>query len=132
MEVTVSCQPLNAKIRFLFQVNPCGISGGQSVSGTRFSPSASVFSYQHHCTNAPHSSPSTCCSYQQGKGNKPGYIKSAALSRKSGRTGQNTVFTPTLMFMANVNLPTADNRDILAVNLFGTTSMKIFWPIFTH
>jgi hypothetical protein len=39
MAQVVSLRPFNAEAR----VNPCGIYGGQSDTGTRFSPSSSVF-----------------------------------------------------------------------------------------
>jgi hypothetical protein len=37
-----SCWPLTAEARVRAQVNPCGICGGRSVTGTGFSPSSSV------------------------------------------------------------------------------------------
>jgi hypothetical protein len=36
-------RPLTAEARFRVQVNPCGICGGESGTGTGFSPSSLVF-----------------------------------------------------------------------------------------
>jgi hypothetical protein len=44
MALVVSVRPLAAESRVGAWVNPCGISGGQSGTGTGFSPSSLVFS----------------------------------------------------------------------------------------
>ena len=49
MAQAVSRRPLTAEARF----GPCGICGGQSGTGTGFSPSTSVFPCQFHSTSAP-------------------------------------------------------------------------------
>jgi hypothetical protein len=46
----VSRRPLIAKARVRVRVNPCRICGGQSGTGTGFSPSSSVFPCQYHST----------------------------------------------------------------------------------
>jgi len=75
-----SSQAFTAKVRVRCQANRGQFRGCQSDSGTGFSPRTSVFSCQYHCTNAPHSSPCTCCSYQKDKGRKSGSLpKSNAL-----------------------------------------------------
>ena len=43
MAQAVSCRPLTAEFRVLFQVFPYGIYGRQNGSGTGFSPATSVF-----------------------------------------------------------------------------------------
>jgi hypothetical protein len=40
-------------LRFRSRVSPCGICGGQSGTGTGFSPSTSAFPCQFHFTGAP-------------------------------------------------------------------------------
>jgi hypothetical protein len=44
MAQVVSRRPLTEEARFRTRVNPCGIYGGQSGTGTGFSPSSSVLS----------------------------------------------------------------------------------------
>jgi hypothetical protein len=52
MAQIVSRRPLTAEARVRARVNPCGICGGQSGTGTGFSPRSSVFLYQCHSTVA--------------------------------------------------------------------------------
>jgi hypothetical protein len=61
----------NAKTRIWAQFSPSEICCGQSGSGARFSSCTSVALFQNYSTNAPHSSPSTRCSYQKDKRAKP-------------------------------------------------------------
>jgi hypothetical protein len=53
MAQAVSRRPPTAEDRVRFRVSPCGISGGQSCTGTGFSRSTSVFPRQFHSTGAP-------------------------------------------------------------------------------
>jgi hypothetical protein len=52
MAQAVSRRPLTAEARVRSRVSPCGIYGGQSDTGTGFSPSISGSPYQFHATSA--------------------------------------------------------------------------------
>ena len=53
MAQAVSRRSLTAKARVRSRVSPCGFCGGQSATGTGFSPSTSVLPCQFHSTGAP-------------------------------------------------------------------------------
>jgi hypothetical protein len=53
MAQAVSRRPPTAEARVRSRVSLCGICGGQSGTGTSFSPSSSVFPCQFHSTGAP-------------------------------------------------------------------------------
>jgi hypothetical protein len=53
MAQVVSRRPLTAEAWVCARVNPCGICGGQSGTGTGFSPSSSVFPSIYHSAVAP-------------------------------------------------------------------------------
>jgi hypothetical protein len=53
MAQAVSRRPLTAEARIRSLVSPCGVYGGQSGTGTGFSPSTSVLPCQFNSTGAP-------------------------------------------------------------------------------
>jgi hypothetical protein len=53
MAQAVSRRPLTAEARVRSRVSPCGLCGGQSGTGTGFSPSTSVLAYQFNSTGTP-------------------------------------------------------------------------------
>ena len=53
MAQAVSRRPLSAEARVRSRVSPCEIRGGQSGTGTGFSPSTSAFYCQFHSIGAP-------------------------------------------------------------------------------
>jgi hypothetical protein len=53
MAQAVSRRPLTAEARVRSRGSLCGTCGGQSGTGTGFSPSTSVFPCQFHSTGAP-------------------------------------------------------------------------------
>lgn len=70
----------HCKARGLIPVSPCEMCSAQGGTGTGFSLGTLVFPCQSHSINAPHTSPSTCCSYP----------KSTLLIKRAGL--QNTSF----------------------------------------
>jgi len=49
--------------------------GAQSGTVTGFSPRTPVLCCRYHSTDTPHSSPTTCCSYQKDKRTRPGDLQ---------------------------------------------------------
>jgi hypothetical protein len=82
--LTLSGRPVSADTRARSQDSPSGIYGGRSGTGTGFFI-LELHLCQNHPTNAPHSSSSTCCSYQKDKRVKPGSLpKQAVILRNPG------------------------------------------------
>jgi hypothetical protein len=54
MAQAVCHRPLTAEARVLSQVSPCEFCGGQSGTGTCFSPRTSVLPCLYHSTIAPY------------------------------------------------------------------------------
>jgi hypothetical protein len=48
MAQAVSRRPLAPESHVSARINPCGVCGGQSGTGTGFSPSSSVFPFKYH------------------------------------------------------------------------------------
>jgi hypothetical protein len=55
MAQAVSRRHLTAKARVRARVNPCGVCGGQSETGTGFSPSSTVLPCLYHSAVVLHS-----------------------------------------------------------------------------
>jgi hypothetical protein len=53
MPQAVSRRTLTAEARVRSRISQCGVCGGQSGTGTGFSPSTSVFPCEFHSTGAP-------------------------------------------------------------------------------
>jgi hypothetical protein len=53
MAQAISRRALTPETRVPSRIGPCGICGGQSGTGTSFSPITSVFPCQFHSTGAP-------------------------------------------------------------------------------
>jgi hypothetical protein len=71
MAQTVIHRTLTAETRVQSQVSACEVRSGQSGTGTGVSPSISRFPCQHHSTNAPYLSPSTCRCFRKDRWVKP-------------------------------------------------------------
>ena len=54
MAQTVNGRVVTAEARIQSQASPCNIYGGQSGTGTGFSPTTSVFPCQYHSTSTPY------------------------------------------------------------------------------
>jgi hypothetical protein len=74
MAQSVSRRPVTAEARLRSWVSLYEICGGWCGNETGFSPSTSVFPCHYHSTNAPYSSSSMRCPYQNDKRAKRWYL----------------------------------------------------------
>jgi hypothetical protein len=82
MAQTVIHRILTAETRVKSRVSACEVRSGRSGTGTGFYPSISRFPCQHHSTNAPNLSLSTCRSFRTDRRVKPKSLpKGNALSK---------------------------------------------------
>jgi len=94
-------RPCNSAIedRVLSQVSASEICGRRGGTVTGFSLSTPVLPSHYHSTNAPHSSPSTCCSNKKHKRTKPGNLpKNTTMAevREGQGIGHTTAVTQSL------------------------------------
>jgi hypothetical protein len=71
MAQAVIHRTLTAETRVQSQVSACEVRSGQSGNWAGFSPSISCFPCQHHSTNAPYLSSSTCRCFRTDRREKP-------------------------------------------------------------
>jgi len=69
-----SRRPVTAQTQVRSHANRCVTCGGQRATGTGVTPTTLVSPCHYHSTNAPLSSSSTHCSYQNDKRAKPGNL----------------------------------------------------------
>lgn len=74
MTYTVSRRPVTAETWVLWQESPYEICGGESGTGTGFTPSTSAFPCHCNFSNAPYSFTCTRGFYQKDKREKPGKL----------------------------------------------------------
>jgi hypothetical protein len=109
MAQTVSRRPLTAGARVRSRVSPCGICGGQSCTGTRFSPSTSVLACQFHSKGAPlHRKTKKNNHLITGLHNKPQGCGASVASAAGPFTTIKT-HTTTFSFYSEVTLPEDTN-----------------------
>jgi hypothetical protein len=93
----VSRRAFTAEAQVRFQFSPCEIRGGQSDTGTRYTPSTSVFLRQYHSTNVSCSSSSACCPYLKDKRKSLWTFQKQVMFQKSGSNEYKNIFIPTVM-----------------------------------